>query len=345
MSGRGRGGGPGGKGGKGGKGSGGKNPTGKTPGGRSSRRRGPDNRADQAAPRPKRDPRPDPRHEPRTDHRSEPREDRAPSRGRGDHRPPKLPDGLRMPSSPDRLDGRNLVAAGLTASGRVRQIWLDEGARRDDKLDEILQLAAQRGITVRRVPRQALDAVTEGGIHNGVVGFAEPLPSPTLKSVLDRCDAEGRDPFLIVLDEVQYAQNLGAILRTAAVAGADAVVLPTRRGAPLSPAVQRVAMGGAEQVPLVREGFGSVFKMLRKRAVLVVGAEADGDAPYWEVDMTGPLALVMGGEDRGLGHTARQACDHVVAIPLPAAKLVNSLNVSVAAGLLIFERVRQLGSR
>jgi 23S rRNA (guanosine2251-2'-O)-methyltransferase len=175
-----------------------------------------------------------------------------------------------------------------------------------------------------------------------VVGFAEPLPSPSLKTLLDRCDAAGRDPFLVVLDQVQYAQNLGAILRTAALAGVDAVVLPTRRGAPLSPAVQRVAMGGAEQVPVVREGFGSVFKALGKRGILVVGAEADGTAAPWEVDLTGPVAIVMGGEDRGLGHTARQACDHVVAIPLPSNELVNSLNVSVAAGLLIFERVRQL---
>jgi 23S rRNA (guanosine2251-2'-O)-methyltransferase len=194
------------------------------------------------------------------------------------------------------------------------------------------------------VPRGELDRVARADVHNGVVAFAEPLPHTTLHEVLDLCEARGEEPLLLLLDEVQYEQNLGAILRSAAGAGAHAVVTPTRRGAQLSPVVQRVAMGGAEEVPVVREGLLSAVATLRRRGVRVVGAEADAGKPYWNADLRGPIALAMGGEDRGLGPQLRQRCDELLSIPLRHGSVVDSLNVSVSAGLLLWERARQLAS-
>jgi len=250
--------------------------------------------------------------------------------------------GPERPPHPDQLEGRNLVLSALQASGRVRVIWVDQGARRNAKIDAIRKLAQERGCSWVEVPRAVLDDVSRADVHNGMIGFAEPLPSRTLKGVLDGLEKRGEEPFVLVLDQVQYEQNLGAILRTAACAGVHAVVIPPRRGASLTPTVQRVAMGGAEQVPVVRESPLSALASLRRRGIKVVGAEAGSDQAHDREDLSGPLALVLGGEDRGLGPRVRERCDAVVSIPMIGDEVVGSLNVSVATGVLLFERVRQL---
>ncbi len=243
-------------------------------------------------------------------------------------------------SGRDQLEGRNVVLAALRASRRVRSIKLDAGARPDDRLKEIVGLARKQGVPIDGVPRAELDRISQTGVHNGVIASAEPLPKWTLKAALASSQRPG-DPFVVIVDEVQYEQNLGAILRTAAACGCTAVVAPTRRGAPTGAVVQRVAMGGAEEVPVVREGLNSALATLKRDGFRVVGAEADGAVPLWEADLTGPLAIVMGGEDRGLGPKIRGRCDQVVSIPLTPGSVVSSLNVSVAAGLLMYERLRQ----
>jgi 23S rRNA (guanosine2251-2'-O)-methyltransferase len=219
----------------------------------------------------------------------------------------------------------------------VRRIRVDERARPHPKLDRILELARQASVPVERVPREVLDRVSRTGVHNGVVALAEPLEAPTLAGLLD--ELAGRDPFVVLVDEVQYAQNRGAILRSALGAGVHAVVVPVRRGKGISPVVQRVAMGAAEQVPVIREGLSSALAVLRRAGVRVVGADMDG-RPCWEVPLTGPLALGLGGEDKGLSPVLRSRCDDIVCVPLAGA--LESLNVSVTAGILLFERVRQL---
>ncbi len=263
-------------------------------------------------------------------------------RGRDDRRDGRDP--RKRPSFPDQLEGRNLVLASLQMSGRVRHIWIDSRAKPDAKIDAIRAAASRAGAVVTLVARDDLDRVAQAHVHNGVIGFAEPLPAHTLKGVLQAARADGRDPFVLLLNEVQYEQNLGAILRSAAYSGVDCVVTPTRRGASVSPTVQRVAMGGAEEVPVVRQGLMAALALLRRDGVRVVGAEADGEALYSEVDFRGAIALVLGGEDRGLGPKIRERCDAVVRIPRPRSGIVSSLNVSVAAGLLLFERVRAQGS-
>jgi len=247
--------------------------------------------------------------------------------------------GPQTPSFGDQLEGRNVVHAALEASTRVREIWIDRQARPTPGLKRLEALARERGVRWVPCPRKDLDAICRTGVHNGVIAFADSLPQRSLKEVLDEAEAAGVEPVVVVLDEVQYEQNLGAILRTAAAVGATCIVTPTRRGASATSVVQRVAMGGAEQVPVVREGLNSALAQLRRRGLFLIGAEADGPRPYWEADFSGPLAIVLGGEDRGLGPKIRERCDVVVSIPLTPG-VVRSLNVSVAAGLLLFERAR-----
>lgn len=239
----------------------------------------------------------------------------------------------------EQLEGRNVVLEALRRKRRpVRRIWLDDRARPDQKVSEIRALAEAARVPVVAVPRRVLDERSLTGVHNGVIAEAVPRSVPTVQGLLDELFAAGQDPFLVLVDEVQYEHNLGAILRSAMGAGAHAVVVPVTRGKGLSPVVHRVAMGGAEEVPLIREGLSSALASLRRAGVRVVGADMDGEA-YWSVPMTGPLALVLGGEDKGLTPTLRDRCDAIASVPLRGG--LDSLNVSVTAAILLFEKVRQ----
>ena len=257
----------------------------------------------------------------------------------------QAPKGLRhaLPRGLDQLEGRNVVLAALQASKRVKELWFDERAQPDEKLELITDMARRQRVTFRKAPREDLDAISQAAVHNGLIGFAEPLPSLSLKDVLDAVSDAGRDPFILLLDQVQYDQNLGAILRSSAAAGVDAIVIPTRRGASMNATVQRIAMGGAEVVPLVRESMTSATATLARRGIRLIAAEADGECKHWDADLTGPIALALGGEDRGVGPKIRERCDQVVSVPIDPGP-VTSLNVSVTAGLLLFERVRQTQS-
>jgi 23S rRNA (guanosine2251-2'-O)-methyltransferase len=239
----------------------------------------------------------------------------------------------------EQLEGRNPVIECLArGKRRVRRVLLDSGARPDPKVDRILALTAERGVPVERVERQRLDKLAEGRVHNGVLAYADPLPGWTTRALLDDLWARGAEPFLVLADTVQYEHNLGAILRSALGFGVHGLVLPTRRGAPLGPVVQRVAMGAAEEVAIVHEGLHAALKHIRKDGVRVIGADMGGQ-PLESVNLTGPLALVMGGEGKGLSPSLRERCDVIVSIPLQGE--LESLNVSVAAAVLMYEKVRQ----
>lgn len=241
----------------------------------------------------------------------------------------------------DQLEGRNPVTEALLRERRkVRRIWLDQGAKVDRKVARILELAAQHRVRVDKVPRQKLDEMADGRVHNGIVAHADPLPSYTALNLLDKLFDEGKSPFLVMADEVNYEHNLGALLRTGLGMGIDGLIMPTRRGATVSSVVSRVSMGGAEIVPVVREGLSSALKHVKKAGIKVVGADMGG-VPLQELDLRGPLCIILGGEGKGLSPALRKKCDHIVSIPL--AGDLESLNVSVAGALLMYEKRRQDG--
>lgn len=251
--------------------------------------------------------------------------------------------GFPEPVALDRIWGRNPIIEALSRRKRaVRRIWLDEGAKLDEKVIRLVNLAGAQGVPVQRVGRRALDSMTNGDVHNGVVADAEPLVEHSIKSLFAELNARTNTPFLVLADELSYEQNLGAILRSSLGAGVDAVVVPVRRSVACSPVVGRVSMGGIEEVPVVREGISAALAACQREGLRVVGADMDG-RPFWEVDLTGPLALVLGGESKGLTPTLRKRCDALVSVPLAGG--LESLNVSVTAGVLMFERVRQLALR
>ncbi|MBT3219565.1 MAG: 23S rRNA (guanosine(2251)-2'-O)-methyltransferase RlmB [Proteobacteria bacterium] len=241
----------------------------------------------------------------------------------------------------DQLEGRNPVIECLTRRRRrVRQLWLDGGAKPDGRVQRILRLAKAAGVTVERVERRWLDQKAQGRIHNGVIAQVDPLPQLTTRQLLNQLFVSQIDPFLILVDELTYEHNLGALLRSALAFGVNGLVLPTRRGAQVSPVVQRVSMGAVEEVPIVREGLYSALKPIKKAGLPIVGAHMTGRA-CTETSLRGPLVLLLGAEGRGLSSKLLERCGRTVAIPL--AGELESLNVSVAGAILMYEKRRQDG--
>lgn len=237
------------------------------------------------------------------------------------------------------LEGRNVVLEALRAERDLSEILLARGVKVDGKIQEILDLARHQGVEVNRVKRRELDKISQTGVHQGIIARGAVGEVLGLRQVFAKCRVARRDPFILVLAEVLEEQNLGAILRSAEGAGVDAVVIPPRSKG-VTPVVARTSMGASEYVPVVSENLFAALKTLRDEGVLVVGAESTGQKNYFEVDMRGPVAMVIGGEDRGLTEPLQKACEVVVKIPLQGH--LHSLNMSVSAAIVMFERVRQL---
>ena len=226
----------------------------------------------------------------------------------------------------------------------IREVWVAARGARAARLADRIEAA---GLAVRRCDRAALDRLAPGARHQGVVARVRRRAAADWPSVLDAVERAGREsgaggppPLLLVLDRVQDPRNLGACVRSAAAAGATAVVVPRRRAAGLTAAVRRTAAGGAERVPVVEvANLARALRDLAARGVTVTGADPDAPRPAWNADLGGPLALVLGAEEGGLRRLTREHCDHLVAIPMTAGGA--SLNVSVAAGILLYEALRQ----
>lgn len=222
---------------------------------------------------------------------------------------------------------------------RVSEILLQKG-RDDARIVAIEKLARVAGTRVERRDARELDQLSAQGRHQGAIARLVPAAvqgEGALDEVLDRA---GPQPFVLVLDGVQDPHNLGACLRSADAAGVHAVVVPRDRAAGLSPTVRKVASGATETVPLIQVvNLARTLRHLKERGLWLVGAAGEADQDIYVADLKGPLALVLGSEGEGLRRLTREECDFLARIPMRGA--VESLNVSVAAGVLLFEALRQ----
>jgi len=234
---------------------------------------------------------------------------------------------------------RHALAA---APERALELWLAAGST-TAAVAEIESLAGSAGVSAQRVPRRTLDRMCAGARHQGAVlrRRAAPAADETgLEALLAGEDA----PLLLVLDGIYDPGNLGACLRSADAAGACAVLVPMHRGAGLTSAARKAASGAAEAVPLVQvRNLARALAALAARGIRLVGTSAEAPCTLYECDLGGPLALVLGAEDRGLRRLTREACAQLVRIPMHGR--VESLNVAAAAAVCLFEAVRQRHAR
>lgn len=241
--------------------------------------------------------------------------------------------------------GLHAVAAALEhEAGELRGLWVERN-RHDARVQRLLEQARRAGIGVRPVSREELDRLTGNARHQGVAARRAAPPAARSEAELPALlAAAAGPPLLLVLDGVQDPHNLGACLRSAAAAGVSAVLAPADRAAGLTPTVRKVACGAAQTVPFIQvTNLARTLRHVQEQGLWLVGAAGEAETDLYDVDLSGPVALVLGAEEKGLRRLTRECCDVLARIPMAGG--VASLNVSVAAGVCLFEALRQRRGR
>jgi 23S rRNA (guanosine2251-2'-O)-methyltransferase len=249
-------------------------------------------------------------------------------------------------SSPgEQLVGRHAVAEALEADpARAEQLLVAPSAEKSGAVRRILELARRAGVKVRRADQAELDRLAEGAAHQGVALSLGPVAYAGLEAVMEAARAAGAQGLVVLADHVQDPHNLGAIARCAAAAGAQGLVIPRDRACPLTPAAAKAAAGALSRLPVARvTNLSRALLELKEAGLWGLAAATRGASPPWELDLALPLAVVVGGEHQGVGRRLAGECDLAASLPLAAG--VESLNASVAAGVLLFEIVRQRAGR
>lgn len=234
--------------------------------------------------------------------------------------------------------GRQPVLEALRSGQEINKLLIAKG-QRQGSIRAILALAREQGVVVQEVERSVLDSLSENSNHQGVLAQIADITYAKLEDLL----AKGRDPnwapFLVLLDGIQDPHNLGSIIRSAEAMGADGVIIPKRRAVGVTPTVMKSSAGAGNYLPICRVGnLTTTMDTLKKAGYWIVGADMAGDTCYSQ-DLTGPIALIIGGEGFGLSRLVKEKCDFLSSIPMRGQ--INSLNASVAAALLMCEIVRQ----
>ncbi len=242
----------------------------------------------------------------------------------------------------ERAMGINAVDGLLRhAPERLVRAWLKRGNRR---LDDLSARLTKAGVAVEETDDRGLDRLADGVRHQGVIAEFQPRQALDDHGLVDLLERSDETPLLLVLDGVQDPHNLGACLRTAAAAGVLAVIAPRDRAAGLTPAARRAAAGAAELVPLAQvTNLARSLALLADHGIWRLGLVGDADTSLYQANLEGPMALVLGSEERGLRRLTRERCDQLANIPMAGG--IESLNVSVAAGVALFEARRVAGGR
>jgi 23S rRNA (guanosine2251-2'-O)-methyltransferase len=236
------------------------------------------------------------------------------------------------------IEGRNSVMEALKAERTVEKIYVAKGDL-EGSIKKVIGMAKDKGIVVSEVDRKRLDEMSVSGNHQGVVAQVSPYNYFSLEEILNYAKSKGEDPFVIILDEIEDPHNLGSIVRTANASGAHGIIIPKRRSALVTQTVSKASAGAVEHTKIAKvTNLNQTIKELKDRGLWIIGTDMDGEVLY-QGNLTGPVGLVIGSEGKGISRLVRENCDLVVSIPMKGQ--INSLNASVAAGVIMYEVVRQ----
>lgn len=236
------------------------------------------------------------------------------------------------------IEGRNAVLEALRSGRTIDKLYVLDGCR-DGPVQTIVREARKQDTIITFVARERLDQISQTRSHQGVVAQASAYGYVTVEEILDRARAKGEPPFLILLDGIEDPHNLGAIIRTANLAGAHGVIIPKRRAAGLTATVAKTSAGALNYTPVAKvTNLTMVMEQLKKEGIWFVCAHMGGELMY-RLDLKGPIGLVIGNEGDGVSRLVKETCDMVASIPMKGD--IDSLNASVAAGILAYEIVRQ----
>ncbi len=243
---------------------------------------------------------------------------------------------------PDYIWGRNPVLETLRSARPVRRILLAEGQREAPMpvVATILQEAEQQHIPTETVPRSRLDQLSHGAVHQGCLAIVEARRYATIAEMLAYAARKNEAPFLLILDAIQDINNLGSLLRSAEAAGIHGVIIPEHRAAEITAAVVKSSAGATEYLLIAQEkNITRSIDALKKQNIWVIGLAGEAKQLYYQADLTGGLALVVGNEGKGISHLVREHCDLLIRLPMHGN--INSLNAAVAGSIVLYEALRQ----
>lgn len=236
------------------------------------------------------------------------------------------------------IEGRNTVLELLRSGKEVKRIFLQEFINQDTKINAIVKKARKQKIPIIRKNKKELDRTSQTGAHQGVIAFSHESNNISLNDLIERKLANNQDIRIVYIREAFHDHNIGAIIRTAECAGFDAVILPPK--IPMTANIIRASTGASEHINIFNEALFPLLKECRKQGIKTIGIErTDSSKIYTETDLTGSVMLIIGGEDKTLSSEVLEKCDEAVIIPMNGK--VNSLNMSVATAVVIFEVMRQ----
>lgn len=236
------------------------------------------------------------------------------------------------------LEGRNVVLEAFRSGKPIDKVFILDGCQ-DGPVRTIVREAKKRDTLLQFVSRERLEQLSETGQHQGVIAYAAAYEYATIEEMFELAQKRGEDPFFILLDNIEDPHNLGAIIRTANLAGAHGVIIPKRRAVGLTATVAKTSAGALHYTPVAKvTNLAKTIEELKKRGMWFVCADMDGESMY-RLNLKGPIGLVIGSEGEGIGRLVKEKCDFVAGIPMKGD--IDSLNASVAAGVLAYEIVRQ----
>ena len=239
----------------------------------------------------------------------------------------------------EKLAGVNSIMEALRGRRRVHKIYIQEG-RGGKRIEELITLAGKRGVFWQYIEKTKLDAMYTLGNHQGVVAQVDTYEYSSLEEMLEYAAMRGEAPLLLILDGIEDPQNLGSIIRTAECAGVHGIIIPKHNATEITSAVARASAGAVEHMRMAMEtNLVSCINKLKTHGLWIVAVDMDGKQDYFSSALPSPTALVIGGEGQGIRRLVKENCDLIVKIPMAGA--INSLNASIAAGLVIYEVLRQ----
>lgn len=237
--------------------------------------------------------------------------------------------------------GMNPIIEAILANHYINKIYIAEGIQKA-KIEKLTVLAKENNIFIQFVPRIKIDQLTESKGHQGIAATIAAYKYSDLHEVIKSSKKDGSLPLLIMLDEIEDPHNLGSILRTADVVGADGIIIPERRSVGLTASIAKISAGAVEYVPVVRViNLAQTLETLKKEGFWIVGTDASSETYYTEIDYKMPVCLVIGSEGKGISRLIKEKCDFIVKLPMKGH--INSLNASVAASIIMYEIYKQRG--
>ncbi len=243
-----------------------------------------------------------------------------------------------MNQNEERIEGRNAVIEAFRSGKTIDKLYILDGCQ-DGPISTIRREAKKQGCLIKFVKKDRLDQMSETGKHQGVIAIAAAYEYSDLEDIFEKARARDEDPFIFILDGIEDPHNLGAIIRTANLAGAHGVIIPKNRAVGLTATVMKASAGALNYTPVVKvTNIANTIEDLKKRGLWFVCADMGGETMY-KLNLKGPIGLVIGNEGSGVSRLVREKCDMIASIPMKGD--IDSLNASVAAGVLAFEIVRQ----